>query len=625
MAVFNPSLSHAVAITGNTSGALATVSTGTLYFAGGNNVTLSQNANSVTISAANQTNQTAPAGNIAGAGFTSTTTTGSVIAATQNSAGLSMAVPAFLTTYAAQTNQTAPAGNIAGAGFTSTTTAGVAVVATQNSAGLSMAVPAFLTTAAQSNHSHNFATTTTNGSQIVVGTTNSAGATIGVPAFLTTYAAQTNQTVASGNIAGVGTTFNGTNVSGSLTLNSNGLNLALSAAAAAGGGANVVVSNIGNTSGTSGSYWTQVVFAGGNNITLSASQGNGGNSANATVTISAPNNGFSASGGSSGGVVTFSNSANAVTFSNSNGQVVMSHSLQQLSNTSAITASALNTSQSSAFVHTSQSSLFQQSSLMSNFAGDSTGFSGINVSGSMTVDSNGIALSMSVADPGGAGAALTYMTYQNRQLGASSSTQLTNGQIWMVPFRIAGGYVSASTIQYIQSLSGTYTSAVAATHGETMRWCIYSANTTNSSVFDSASSGSFTWQFWNSGTSSGSWAYNGLTSSSNGTPVLTQAAGVRMMNIPFGSSIAPGLYMMAFMQSTTTAGYSGLLSRYGHIVDAPMLLAMGNGFGTATATSIGYVDAGTFSTTSAAFPTQVNLSQVRQHSNLVPYFKIGAL
>ena len=513
MAVYNPSLSHAVAITGNTSGALATITTGTMFMAGGNNVTLSQNGNSITFSAANQTNQTVPAGNIAGAGFTSTTTAGTAVVATHNSAGLSMGIPTIITNA--------------------------------------------LTTAALSNHSHNFATTTTNGSQIVVGTNNSIGATIGVPAFLTTYVAQTNQTVASGNIAGVGTTFGGTNVSGSMTLNSNGLNLAVSAIPA---------------------------------------------------------------------------------------------------------------------VNTSQSSLFQQTSAMSNFAGTSTGFTGTNISASMTHNSQGLALQLSVnpggagggvviadgvgdtgtngtiifsnangvsfnlstaangshtmygsVDAGGAGAALTFMTYQNRQLGASSSTQMTNGQIWMVPFRVAGGYVSASTVQYIQSLSGTYTSAVAATHGETMRWCIYSANATNSSVFDSASSGSFTWQFWNSGTSSGSWAYNGLTSSSAGTGVLTQAAGVRMMNMPFGSSLAPGLYMMALMQSSTTAGYSALLSRYGVVMDSPMPLAMGNGFGTATATSIGYVDAGTFSATSAAFPTQVNLSQVRQHSNLVPYFKIGAL
>lgn len=48
----------ALSLSGNTSGALALISTGTAILAGGNNVTLSQNGQSVTISAANQSNQT---------------------------------------------------------------------------------------------------------------------------------------------------------------------------------------------------------------------------------------------------------------------------------------------------------------------------------------------------------------------------------------------------------------------------------------------------------------------------------------------------------------------------------------------------------------------------------------
>src|SRR5574342_835067 len=43
-------LQDAVSLSGNTAGVLAGISSGTLYLAGGNNVTLSQNANSVTIS-----------------------------------------------------------------------------------------------------------------------------------------------------------------------------------------------------------------------------------------------------------------------------------------------------------------------------------------------------------------------------------------------------------------------------------------------------------------------------------------------------------------------------------------------------------------------------------------------
>lgn len=45
----------AVSLSGNTSGALALVSTGTAIFAGGNNITLSQNGQSITISGAAQT------------------------------------------------------------------------------------------------------------------------------------------------------------------------------------------------------------------------------------------------------------------------------------------------------------------------------------------------------------------------------------------------------------------------------------------------------------------------------------------------------------------------------------------------------------------------------------------
>lgn len=45
-------------LSGNTSGVMAQVSSGTLTLAGGNNVTLSQNGNAVTVSAANQTVQT---------------------------------------------------------------------------------------------------------------------------------------------------------------------------------------------------------------------------------------------------------------------------------------------------------------------------------------------------------------------------------------------------------------------------------------------------------------------------------------------------------------------------------------------------------------------------------------
>ena len=88
-------------VVGNTAGA-STLSGTNIVFQGGNNVTLSANAQTLIFSAANQTVDT----NKAGIGFSSTTTAGTAIVGTNNTNGLSLGVPAFLTTYAAQSNQT---------------------------------------------------------------------------------------------------------------------------------------------------------------------------------------------------------------------------------------------------------------------------------------------------------------------------------------------------------------------------------------------------------------------------------------------------------------------------------------------------------------------------------------
>jgi hypothetical protein len=88
--------------------------------------------------------------------------------------------------------------------------------------------------------------------------------------------------------AGTGTTFGGTNVSASVTLNSVGLNLALSGGAGTTNqtGPNIGVSNLGNTLGSTQTISTgNVVFAGIGGITLS--QSTGAANSNATISISA--------------------------------------------------------------------------------------------------------------------------------------------------------------------------------------------------------------------------------------------------------------------------------------------------------------------------------------------------
>jgi hypothetical protein len=54
-------------------------------------------------------------------------------------------------------------------------------------------------------------------------------------------------------------------------------------------------------------------------------------------------------------------------------------------------------------------------------------------------------------------------------------------------------------------------------------------------------------------------------------------------------------------------------------------MPLGAGFwGGSTNQSIGYVDGGTYATTSNAIPASFVLSQIRQTNNAVPYVKIGA-
>ncbi|HEX6461743.1 MAG TPA: hypothetical protein VFZ58_00525 [Candidatus Saccharimonadales bacterium] len=167
-------------ISGNTAGAGALVSSGTLTLAGGNNITLSQNGNAITIS-----------GGAGGGG-----------------------------------------GGIALANSQTTYTSGTAHLAVAGGA---------LTIASTTGQSFNFSvpqTSSLSATGAVSISTNAATISIGAPAF------------------------------------------------------SAGMSNIGNSVGTSGTASNQVIFAGGNNITLSQSTAAGGN----TITISAGN------GGGGGGV-----------------------------------------------------------------------------------------------------------------------------------------------------------------------------------------------------------------------------------------------------------------------------------------------------------------------------------
>lgn len=305
---------------GAIAGGTQTATSGTIVFS---------NSNGISFGLSGSTRMTADFGSqsLAGTGFTSTTTAGTEVEATLGTNGLSMAMPNFLTTAMASNASTA----FAGLGFTSTTTAGTEVEATLSTNGLSMAMPAFLTTAALSNHSHGNPTLNLTN---LTGTTasNSAGFTLS----LSGNAAQTNQSairglgvsntgVTAGNTgistgidwilagsqsitlsqstagggpntiwfqhpawlttaalsadsskyAGTGTTFNGANISGSMTMNTAGLQLSMSVAAPGGGGTAVTMYATSNTtqSSTMTAPLSSMIFAGAGAISVGVSNG----------------------------------------------------------------------------------------------------------------------------------------------------------------------------------------------------------------------------------------------------------------------------------------------------------------------------------------------------------------
>jgi len=84
------------------------------------------------------------------------------------------------------------------------------------------------------------------------------------------------------------------------------------------------------------------------------------------------------------------------------------------------------------------------------------------------------------------------------------------------------------------------------------------------------------------------------------------------------------LYLAAFLPITSSAGYSAAMSRAVMVYDAPIPLGMGT-IGQATNNTVGYVDGGVLSAQTGALPASIALGDIRQTSNIMPYFKIGAI
>lgn len=110
-------LPDGIVVAGNTAGVMATISSGTVRLAGGNNITLSQNGNSITFSAANQSVQPGIQSVSAGAGQI---TTGEVVFANANGVSFGANGQTVTASVAAQSNQPRIQSIVAGANTVST-------------------------------------------------------------------------------------------------------------------------------------------------------------------------------------------------------------------------------------------------------------------------------------------------------------------------------------------------------------------------------------------------------------------------------------------------------------------------------------------------------------------------
>lgn len=231
-----------------------------------------------------------------------------------------------------------------------------------------------------------------------------------------------------------------------------------------------------------------------------------------------------------------------------------------------------------------------------------------------------------------ASGAVTAVTYQNRQLGASTNIAPGQNSLWLTPFYINPS-VSASTILSMISITGTLSSATTGTFGVTNDIALYQINATNNTRFDTIWTYRQPMTIQMSGTNNfaftlGTGADSKTFSTNSSAAFASNAFGVRMNTVSYGSVIPAGLYLMAYRQSTSSGGYSAVVRSYNAVFDNPSPVGKGF-FGSISATRIGYNDAGVYATNSTApsttnaFPASVAWTNIIQVTDLVPYYKLG--
>ena len=425
-----------LSLAGATAGLLALVSSGVLMMAGGPNVTLSQDGNSISISAPNtHAQQTGISGFSAGANQISA---GTVVFSNSNgmSFGLNGSTVTGSYTIPAQTVDTRKAGT----GFTSAG-AGLGLSGTLNTNGLS------LSASAPSQSVQTQGSVQILGSSGAVSFGNANGITFGGNASTITASHNGLTTAAQSNHSHGNPSLALTNISGTTASASNGLTISLSAAAPGGGAAinvsagttsgNLQTLVLSNSNGMSFGLNGSTVTAAHNGLTTAAQSGHshgvtlnltnisgttGGNSAGVTISLSASappaqtvqpvaasaangsfnfstltfanSNGLSFSTGTQGVYGTVATNYAATNVTTANIATSQSSLFQHTSATSAITSAAMNTSERANYFATAGNTFANSTHSHGNPTLALT-----NINGTTASASNGMTMSLSAVVP----------------------------------------------------------------------------------------------------------------------------------------------------------------------------------------------------------------------------------
>lgn len=597
----------AASLSGNTAGALANISTGTMYLAGGNNVTLSQNANSVTISGPNTVAQTQfVLSNSNGLSFG---TNGSTVTASHNG----------ITSQSIQTQNMVSVNNSTGAislatgsslsssSNGSTITFGLAsnITTALQSAG------AYLTTAAQSNQVVNsvngstgqisFATgsslsSSSNGSTVTWGlASNITTALQSAGAYLTTARASTDAiglNTAQSNVTwtanssglsldarGYAGTNTATTGSISVTLNSSGISLNaptfLTTAMASNRGTDFVQANAAfagtNASGTIAS----------NGISVSVNAGGG-----ATPVASASNGSFSFT------TLGFSN-ANNVTFGTSAGNIitasVASPGAAAENNWFALTGAntAGNTTASGSTIGLSGINLTLSGTNGSGINISAPATSSISATGQVSISSNGSTISIGVPN------ALTVSRYNEFKESPMVGGEIGNASLHLQPWLIPNLHMDRVVVH--KAFSNASNSSNSFTVSD---WVgIYTQNASTLSLLHSTS---ISTNFSGSGTAGSYLSYGG---------------GIKAMTMGLTQTLTEGMYWIGVIQRTTTGGGAGhtLNQALNSQMNSTYRGLMGAATNATNQMSLGF---GVYSATTSAMPSSIAFTQINGNSSV---------